>query len=72
MIIAIQCTDQVGLVAKISGLLAAEGYNIVAMQEHVDKSLLLPRISALLLGIFGVVGLTLAAIAIFLSIMFWR
>ena len=37
MIIAIQCTDQVGLVAKISGLLATEGYNIVAMQEHVDK-----------------------------------
>ena len=38
MIIAIQCTDQVGLVAKISGLLAAENYNIVAMQEHVDKT----------------------------------
>ena len=38
MIIAIQCTDQVGLVAKISGLLANEGYNIVAMQEHVDKT----------------------------------
>ena len=38
MIVAIQCTDQVGLVAKISGLLANEGYNIVAMQEHVDKA----------------------------------
>ena len=38
MIIAIQCADQVGLVAKISGLLANEGYNIVAMQEHVDKT----------------------------------
>lgn len=37
MIIVIQCTDQVGLVAKISGLLAAENFNIVAMHEHVDK-----------------------------------
>ena len=29
-------------------------FNTETMQEHVDKSLLLPRISALLLGIFGV------------------
>jgi len=35
------------------------------MQEHVDKSLLLPRISALLLGVFGTVGLTLAAIGLY-------
>jgi ABC-type antimicrobial peptide transport system permease subunit len=35
------------------------------MQEHVDKSLILPRISALLFGIFGVVGLTLAAIGLY-------
>ena len=35
------------------------------MQQHVDKSLLLPRISALLLGIFGAVGLTLAAIGLY-------
>jgi len=40
-------------------------FNIESMQEHVDKSLLLPRISALLLGIFGVVGLTLAAIGLY-------
>jgi predicted permease len=40
-------------------------FNIQTMQEHVDKSLLLPRISALLLGIFGVVGLTLAAIGLY-------
>src|SRR5579872_4604762 len=37
MVIVIQCTDQVGLVAKISGLLANENFNIVSMHEHVDK-----------------------------------
>jgi len=40
-------------------------FNTETMQEHVDKSLLLPRISALLLGIFGTVGLTLAAIGLY-------
>jgi putative ABC transport system permease protein len=40
-------------------------FNIETMQEHVDKSLLLPRISALLLVIFGAVGLTLAAIGLY-------
>jgi predicted permease len=40
-------------------------FNMETMQEHVDKSLLLPRISALLLGIFGVVGLTLAGIGLY-------
>ncbi len=40
-------------------------FNTETMQEHVDKSLLLPRISALLLGIFGSVGLTLAAIGLY-------
>lgn len=40
-------------------------FNTETMQEHVDKSLLLPRMSALLLGIFGAVGLTLAAIGLY-------
>jgi predicted permease len=40
-------------------------FNTETMQEHVDKSLLLPRISALLLGIFGAIGLTLAAIGLY-------
>jgi ABC-type antimicrobial peptide transport system permease subunit len=40
-------------------------FNIESMQEHVDKSLLLPRIAALLLGLFGAVGLTLAAVGLF-------
>jgi formyltetrahydrofolate deformylase len=36
MIIVIQCKDKVGLVAAISGLLAAEQVNIISMREHVD------------------------------------
>ena len=37
MIIVIQCKDQVGLVASISGILAKEQLNIISMREHVDK-----------------------------------
>lgn len=37
MIILIQCRDQVGLVAAISGVLAAEEMNIVSLREYVDK-----------------------------------
>jgi predicted permease len=40
-------------------------FNTETMQDHVDKSLLLPRISALLLGVFGAVGLTLASIGLY-------
>ena len=36
MIIVIQCKDQVGLVAAISGVLAKEQLNIISMREHVD------------------------------------
>jgi formyltetrahydrofolate deformylase len=38
MVIVIQCTDQIGLVAKISGLLAEEKFNILSMNEYVDKA----------------------------------
>lgn len=38
MIILIQCKDQVGLVAAISGILVEENLNIVSMNEHVDKA----------------------------------
>ncbi|CAN5591254.1 formyltetrahydrofolate deformylase [soil metagenome] len=38
MIIVIQCKDQVGLVAAISGVLAKERINIVSMREHVDTA----------------------------------
>lgn len=37
MIVVIQCKDQVGLVAAISGVLAQEQLNIVSLREHVDK-----------------------------------
>jgi len=40
-------------------------FNTGTMQDHVNKSFLLPRISALLLGTFGAVGLTLAAIGLY-------
>jgi len=40
-------------------------FNTETMREHVDKSMLLPRISATLLGVFGLVGLTLAAIGLY-------
>jgi ABC-type antimicrobial peptide transport system permease subunit len=35
------------------------------MQEHVDKALLLPRVCATLLGIFGLVGLALATVGLY-------
>lgn len=37
MIILIQCTDRIGLVAAISGVLAGEGLNITSLREHVDQ-----------------------------------
>lgn len=36
MVILIQCKDRVGLVAAITGVLAAHNLNIVSMREHVD------------------------------------
>lgn len=38
MIIVIQCRDQVGLVAAISGVLSKEQLNIVSLREFVDKA----------------------------------
>lgn len=40
-------------------------FNTETMQEHVDKSLWVPRVCATLLGVFGAVGLTLAAIGLY-------
>jgi len=37
MVIIIQCTDRVGLVAGIAGLLHQQGLNIISMREHVDS-----------------------------------
>ena len=38
MIAVIQCKDQVGLVATISGVLAKEQLNIISLREHVDST----------------------------------
>lgn len=37
MIITIQCSDQIGLVADISRILSEDKLNIISMREHVDK-----------------------------------
>jgi putative ABC transport system permease protein len=39
--------------------------NIETMREHVDSALLFPRVTAILLGVFGAVGLTLAMIGLY-------
>ncbi|MCP5113546.1 MAG: FtsX-like permease family protein, partial [bacterium] len=40
-------------------------FGIETMQEHLNKALLIPRVSATLLGVFGTVGLTLAIIGLY-------
>jgi len=40
-------------------------FGIETMQEHVDKSLLIPKLSAVLLGVFGAVGLVLATVGLY-------
>ena len=38
MVVRIQCTDRVGLVASIAGVLSAMDINILSMREHVDTA----------------------------------
>ncbi len=40
-------------------------YNAETMRQHINQALLIPRVSAFLLGVFGVVGLTLASIGLY-------
>ncbi len=40
-------------------------FNVETMQEHVNKAMLLPRVSAILLGIFGTAGLVLAMVGLY-------
>jgi predicted permease len=40
-------------------------FNIETMQEHVNKAMLIPRVCAMLLAVFGGVGLILAAIGLY-------
>jgi ABC-type antimicrobial peptide transport system permease subunit len=40
-------------------------FGVQTMQEHVDKAMLIPRICAMLLGVFGAVGITLATVVLY-------
>jgi ABC-type lipoprotein release transport system permease subunit len=40
-------------------------FNAETMQEHVEKAMLLPRLTAALLGVFGVAGLVLATVGLY-------
>lgn len=40
-------------------------FNIETMNEHVNKSMLLPRLCATLLGVFGLVGVILATLGLY-------
>ncbi len=40
-------------------------FNVETMDEHVNKSMLLPRLSATLLGLFGLVGVILATVGLY-------
>ena len=62
--------DPQGLIRPVRGEIAQLDpdmaiFSTGTMQDHVDKSLLLPRVLAALLGICGAVGLTLAAIGLY-------
>jgi predicted permease len=40
-------------------------FGVQTMQEHVEKSMLIPKLSAVLLGVLGAVGLVLATIGLY-------
>jgi predicted permease len=40
-------------------------FNVETMQQHVSNAMLLPRLTAALLGIFGTVGLVLASVGLY-------
>ena len=46
-------------------------FNTETMEEHVTKSLLLPKISSLLFGIFSAIALTLASIGLYAVMSYW-
>ncbi|MGA2735963.1 MAG: ABC transporter permease [Bryobacteraceae bacterium] len=50
-------------IAALDPNLAVSGAE--TMDEHLDKALLIPRLSAVLLGVFGAVGLTLATVGLY-------
>ena len=61
---------------KVRGEIAALDSNMAVfntgtMQEHVSKSLLLPKLSSLMLGLFSSIGLGLAAVGLFAVMSYW-
>ncbi len=46
-------------------------FNVETMGEHVSKSLMLPRVSSLLFGLFSAIGLGLAAIGLYAVMSYW-
>ncbi|HTX75649.1 MAG TPA: FtsX-like permease family protein, partial [Terracidiphilus sp.] len=46
-------------------------FNTGTMDEHVSKSLMLPRVSSLLFGLFSAIGLSLAAIGLYAVMSYW-
>jgi predicted permease len=40
-------------------------YNVETMQQHLSKALFLPRLAGTLFGVFGFIGLTLAAVGLY-------
>ncbi len=46
-------------------------FNTETMEEHVSKSLLLPKVSSLLFGIFSAIALSLAAIGLYAVMSYW-
>jgi predicted permease len=51
------------IITRMDPTLAITGAE--TMQEHVDKALLLPKICATLLGVFGLIGLALATVGLY-------
>jgi predicted permease len=58
-----------GAIAALDPRLAV--FNTETMEEHVSKSLLLPKLSSLMLGIFGAIALSLAAIGLYAVMSYW-
>lgn len=58
-----------GAIASLNPNMAV--FNVETMDEHVSKSLLLPRILGASFGVFSAVGLGLAAIGLFAVMSYW-
>ena len=46
-------------------------YDVTTMEEHISEALFLPRLARTLFGIFGLLGLSLAAVGLYGVISYW-